>query len=226
MVRAERACPRMADPVERVKSFEAVSETYSEIMARREALRCLNCTGGAECIEEQCAACLTCFRVCPFDVPVVTDVASFPSDLCQACGMCAAECPGEAIRMRRWPPETIANWVGAALKETSDKVVVFECLDRALNEERAAPGTIYLPCTARLSETDVLKALEHGASRVIVRACSGEECRFTGAYPFFARRMQRAQRLLSEIGIKDRFEYEPATGETRPQGVAGTAVKE
>ena len=52
--------------------------------------------------EKTCEACLTCLRVCPFDIPVVTDVARIDSALCQACGMCIADCPANAIIARGW----------------------------------------------------------------------------------------------------------------------------
>lgn len=207
VVKSDRIQPKLADPVERVKSFELVQGTYTELMARREALRCLNCTGGADVDADLCAACLTCLRVCPFDVPQVTDTALMSSDLCQACGMCAAECPAEAISMKRWPANTVPDWITAALAESPDNVVTFECLDSAVEQGADTPGTVYLPCSARLGETDVLKALEMGAARVVVRACEADQCRFSDAFPFFARRMRRAARLLAEIGLQDRFEF-------------------
>jgi heterodisulfide reductase subunit A-like polyferredoxin len=52
--------------------------------------------------EEKCAACLTCVRVCPFNVPFINDdgVAQIDAALCQGCGSCAAECPGKAIQLQ------------------------------------------------------------------------------------------------------------------------------
>ncbi|MFH1566360.1 MAG: FAD-dependent oxidoreductase [Gemmatimonadota bacterium] len=50
--------------------------------------------------EEKCAACLTCVRACPFDVPVIKDgVAFIEMSMCQGCGTCAAACPGKAIEL-------------------------------------------------------------------------------------------------------------------------------
>ena len=48
---------------------------------------------------ERCAACLTCVRVCPYDVPVINEQGEAVIDLakCKGCGSCVAECPARAI---------------------------------------------------------------------------------------------------------------------------------
>ncbi len=50
--------------------------------------------------QESCAACLTCVRACPFDVPIIRDgVAHIEATMCQGCGTCAAACPAKAIEL-------------------------------------------------------------------------------------------------------------------------------
>jgi len=53
--------------------------------------------GGAISVVDQdrCAACLTCVRECPFNVPVITEegVAYIEPAACQGCGICASACP-------------------------------------------------------------------------------------------------------------------------------------
>ena len=50
---------------------------------------------------ERCAVCLTCVRACPFHVPTINadHLAEINAAMCQGCGICAAECPGKAIRL-------------------------------------------------------------------------------------------------------------------------------
>jgi heterodisulfide reductase subunit A-like polyferredoxin len=50
---------------------------------------------------ERCAACLTCVRVCPYEVPVINAKGEAEIDLakCKGCGSCAAECPARAIEL-------------------------------------------------------------------------------------------------------------------------------
>ncbi len=57
----------------------------------------------------KCTACLTCVRICPFNVPKVkTDLrgvgdiqgaAYIEAAVCQGCGTCVAECPAQAIQL-------------------------------------------------------------------------------------------------------------------------------
>jgi len=59
---------------------------------------------------EKCAYCLTCLRVCPFGA-VAKDteerVARIIDTVCQGCGICASECPAEAIEMRNLTRQSI-----------------------------------------------------------------------------------------------------------------------
>jgi heterodisulfide reductase subunit A-like polyferredoxin len=59
--------------------------------------------------EEKCAVCLTCVRVCPYDVPFINEegVAQIDAAKCQGCGSCAAECPGKAIQLQHYEDNEI-----------------------------------------------------------------------------------------------------------------------
>jgi heterodisulfide reductase subunit A-like polyferredoxin len=60
----------------------------------------------------KCTGCLTCVRICPFDVPriepTLTGVgglqgaAHIEAAICQGCGSCAAECPAGAIQLMHY----------------------------------------------------------------------------------------------------------------------------
>ncbi|MDI6753865.1 MAG: FAD-dependent oxidoreductase [Thermodesulfobacteriota bacterium] len=58
---------------------------------------------------EKCAACLTCVRVCPYNVPVINaeGVAEIEMAMCHGCGICASECPGKAITLQHFTDEQI-----------------------------------------------------------------------------------------------------------------------
>jgi heterodisulfide reductase subunit A-like polyferredoxin len=66
---------------------------------------------------EKCTACLTCVRVCPYNVPVVEPslvgaggikgAAQIEIAACQGCGTCAAECPAKAIQLKHFRDEQI-----------------------------------------------------------------------------------------------------------------------
>jgi heterodisulfide reductase subunit A len=50
---------------------------------------------------DKCQACLTCVRLCPYDVPLINKdgVAEIDVAKCRGCGICAAECPRKAITL-------------------------------------------------------------------------------------------------------------------------------
>ncbi len=62
---------------------------------------------------ECCAACLTCVRLCPYDVPEINQegVAFIEPASCQGCGVCAAACPRKAIITRHYRDEQIITKV-------------------------------------------------------------------------------------------------------------------
>ena len=55
-----------------------------------------------------CAACLSCVRNCPYNVPQIRDgVAYIEPAACQGCGICAAECPAKAIELGGFSDEQL-----------------------------------------------------------------------------------------------------------------------
>jgi len=69
---------------------------------------------------DKCAACLTCVRACPFDVPVIQDgVAHIEAAMCQGCGTCAAACPGKAIELGHFADRQIIAAVAEAGHDTA-----------------------------------------------------------------------------------------------------------
>ncbi|MFH1673609.1 MAG: FAD-dependent oxidoreductase [Pseudomonadota bacterium] len=58
---------------------------------------------------ELCAACMTCVRTCPYNVPFINEdgVSQIDPARCRGCGMCAAECPAQAITVRHFTSKQI-----------------------------------------------------------------------------------------------------------------------
>jgi len=67
---------------------------------------------------EKCAACLTCVRLCPFNVPLIrNNIATIEPVLCQGCGTCAGECPNKAITLQGYNDQMYLNMVDGLLQE-------------------------------------------------------------------------------------------------------------
>lgn len=59
----------------------------------------------AEVNQETCAACLTCVRICPYEVPRIdpeVKKAYIEPAACQGCGICVSECPAKAIELHHY----------------------------------------------------------------------------------------------------------------------------
>ncbi len=74
----------------------------------------------------KCTGCLTCVRICPFNVPKIRadltgiggiiGAAYIEAAVCQGCGSCASECPARAIQLMHYTDAQMVAKVGALLK--------------------------------------------------------------------------------------------------------------
>jgi heterodisulfide reductase subunit A-like polyferredoxin len=62
--------------------------------------------------QEKCVGCLTCVRICPFNVPkvqakytgvgMIQGAAFIEPAVCHGCGSCSVECPANAIQLTQY----------------------------------------------------------------------------------------------------------------------------
>lgn len=210
VIKTERVYIPTQKPEIRIKSFDEFEDTLDSESAACEARRCMNCGAGAEVLLDKCAACLTCLRVCPFDIPKVTDVARIDSVLCQSCGICIAECPANAIIARGWDKGELKTRTAEILHSLNSgrKIAAFICGHRASTaawrgEEIDVPSVaqLYLPSMARLSVADMLKAFENGADVVVVVTVGENNERYPQAAKRIDRRVKETRRMLVEVGM-------------------------
>jgi NADPH-dependent glutamate synthase beta subunit-like oxidoreductase/coenzyme F420-reducing hydrogenase delta subunit len=198
-------------PEERKTSFKEFELGLSEAAAMAEARRCMNCSSGPFVISDRCAACLTCLRVCPFDIPLVSEIAEIDSALCQGCGICAAECPGNAIVMAGYMLDDLRKDIKKALEGLSGAATRLLVLvsghhaPAALwsgerSELPAGAREIYLPSLTRLSAHEMLYAFEAGADGLLVLQCQKGADRYPGVSQRLQKRFDQAREMLAEIG--------------------------
>jgi len=90
------------------------------------------------------------------------------------------------------------------------RVTIFHCINslediESLNINIDYPfeiRSVKMPCSGMTKEVYLLKAFEAGADAVIVLMCPEGECRFVEGNIRARKRIERARRLLDEIGIQ------------------------
>ncbi|MFQ5910159.1 MAG: 4Fe-4S binding protein, partial [Thermoplasmata archaeon] len=70
---------------------------------------------------EDCAACLTCVRMCPYGAISMNqdNLAEVNIATCRGCGICTTECPAKAIVLRHFEDDQILPMVDEYLQEVS-----------------------------------------------------------------------------------------------------------
>jgi NADPH-dependent glutamate synthase beta subunit-like oxidoreductase/coenzyme F420-reducing hydrogenase delta subunit len=223
--RIERLHIPVLDKDTRTQHNNLVEVGYDERMALCESRRCMDCAAGAECVDELCAVCLTCLRICPYGVPHINEdgVFTIRNEECQACGLCVGICPARAIRFRnhyvQHALEQLGDAVEAAKGNGGPATVVFCCSYGAFAEKdflkyinNGKPqnlAIVRVPCVAKVEVQNILEAFDLGAEAVFVAGCEQEEeCTYQDVADWAGKRAGRAGDILAEMGIeKDRVQY-------------------
>ncbi len=95
----------------------------------------------------KCVGCLTCVRICPYDVPKISSTESgvgailgaayIEAAICHGCGTCASECPAQAIQLNHSTDRQTLTKLDALFgRSTSSEssFVPLECITTSLQE--------------------------------------------------------------------------------------------
>lgn len=203
---------------ERVQNFAQIELGYNRALAIREARRCLSCGLGTEYIEEECSTCLTCVRICPYGVPIITASGSVDIrvDQCQACGICVNECPAKAVTLKQYQDEEVIQRITTTIANASRSgvrplMVVFWCSFSAYAIEDFAEfvrikcpsniGILTIPCVTKIGIIHLLKAFELGADKVFIVGCPEEYCPYNESTFWARRKVDRAKKILDDVGV-------------------------
>ncbi len=204
----------------RIRDFSEVELGFPEGQAVSEARRCLNCAAGALVDPESCAACLTCVRVCPYDIPQIPlggKTAEIGPD-CQSCGICVVECPANAISLKDkyedMGEKTLESVLRQPAVEAQPLVVAFLCQfdphSATASQELKRNGIriVEISCISKLEPQTILRAFEMDADAVLVVGCQAEGCHFDAGHAWAKRRLDHTARLLEAMGFeKQRLQW-------------------
>ena len=162
----------------------------------------------------KCTLCLTCVRVCPHNAISWDNRAVISTVACQGCGICASECPMDAIQLVGYSDDQIEAQISASLDKEAGgpRILVFCCQNSAYEAaqmaqvfQMSAPDglqTIKVPCAGKVDVDHILKAFRAGAEGVLVLACHKDNCKSQQGNTFAGWRVEDARRLLAEIGLE------------------------
>jgi NADPH-dependent glutamate synthase beta subunit-like oxidoreductase/coenzyme F420-reducing hydrogenase delta subunit len=193
---------------ERIKNFEEVELGFTFEQALMESQRCLNCGAGAFVLED-CASCLNCVRICPYGIPSPgEDKVEIDINQCQACGICASECPASAITLnlekRKDDIDVLQNIMEKVKQENPEFfVIAYYCRYKIPAGLESGKGLYWIGklCTGRLDISQLLYPFELGADAVAVHTCSNGECRFRDGNKWLLKHVERARNILAETGM-------------------------
>jgi len=201
----------------RLTNFDEVELGFSLNTAVKEAQRCMNCGAGAFVDDNLCVGCLTCVRVCPFEVPKIKkgDTTAYIDGDCQSCGLCVVECPAKAISFKTPLEDRGKNTMEAVFQEkfvqdVKPLIINFYCQYSAYNEDKIdTADNLLFPHVRRIGVLGLgkvdpslyLKAFELGAHGVLVTACKDDTCHFCKEWEWVERRTNYTAQLLSGLGM-------------------------
>jgi quinone-modifying oxidoreductase, subunit QmoB len=169
---------------------------------------------------KKCAICLTCYRVCPHRAISVVNRRPVFSDLaCKVCGLCASECPMDALQIHNYSDrqfqaelQFLASHPTPAGDAEVPLIVVFGCRNSAQQAARLAvnrklalpPGLelLEVPCAGKVDPDYVMTAFREGADGVMVLACHPESCKSFQGSPRARERVALLQEYLAEAGLE------------------------
>ncbi len=207
----------MLHPEDRTKHFRQAELGFNKKAAMLEARRCLGCIAGAERIDDLCANCLTCVRICPYGVPVIDSDGNVAirNEQCQTCGLCVGICPAYAIKFRLPYIEQAADSIEPAVTDLLQRcngeptVLIITCgyggfaSSQIVDTKQAA--VVRYPCVSKIDSLHLLKAIALGVDGILVVSCPEDQeqgCPYKDTKFWINRRIGHTHSLMTELGLE------------------------
>ena len=178
----------------------------------------MNCGAGALVDDNLCVGCLTCVRICPFEVPKIKrgETTAYIDGDCQSCGLCVVECPAKAISFKTPLEDRGKDTLEAIFKDkyiqgVKPLIINFYCQYIAYREENVTDDLLVFHFRrvgvlglGKVDPSLFLRAFESGAHGVLVTACKDDTCHFCKEKEWVERRTKFTSQLLGGLGIDTR----------------------
>ena len=164
--------------------------------------------------DTKCVICLTCYRCCPHGAIFWENgVAAISPVACQGCGICASECPMDAIQLGDFTDASLKSDIEGAVESIKDtpSIVAFCCQNSAFEAGEAAktlgadlPGgfrMVQVPCAGKVDVEFIMKAFVEGADGVMVAACHEGNCKAERGNIYAGWRVAEVQKRLEAMGL-------------------------
>jgi len=186
---------------------------------------------GAVLDVDECIGCSLCAQECPRGVPLMIEQDPEEAELdaegekilfkaaidtlnCHACGVCQSLCPSEATQLNFLSNQQLWSQLEEILRDAGPDngvTLCFHCEECAVstidivgtNRMEYSPSTrlVPVPCAGRISIIDLFRALEYGASTVMIAACETDRCHMGGTANEIAQvQVDVAKEILAAIG--------------------------
>ncbi len=160
----------------------------------------------------RCVLCLTCHRVCPHGAVTWDNRARINELACQGCGVCASQCPNEAIQIHNFSDDQVIAAMNTLDPRLTPKIVAFMCKNSAWEAYHAALNLgqavlplgftpLRMPCAGKIDIDYLLKAFTLGADGVLVLGCHPDNCKSQQGNEHALWRVERARIMLAEAGV-------------------------
>jgi coenzyme F420-reducing hydrogenase delta subunit/glycine cleavage system H lipoate-binding protein/NAD-dependent dihydropyrimidine dehydrogenase PreA subunit/formylmethanofuran dehydrogenase subunit D len=161
----------------------------------------------------KCVFCLTCYRFCPHGAITWDNRAIINELACQGCGICASQCPNDAIQIRNVSDDQMEALFASFDPEIKPRIVAFMCRNSAWEAYQSALKLhaaslplgftpIKLPCAGKVDADYLLQAFNAGADGVMVLSCPEDNCKSTHGNVCAQWSVEQVQGMLAEAGIE------------------------
>jgi quinone-modifying oxidoreductase subunit QmoB len=172
---------------------------------------------GVEIDQGRCARCLTCYRLCPYAAIEMAPRMTVMPQACQGCGLCAAGCPNQAIRvddsdltvalqtLLQQPDGTRVD------SDAAPPIAVFCCRRSAVQARDAAirmghrlPSGLFFVeglCGGIFSVNHLLDAFDAGMQGVLALTCHAGNCHSENGTVHARKRVAEVAKALIAAGV-------------------------